>query len=116
MFKFTTTKPFFAALAVCMSITYALTTHAASQMIDRIVAIVDLTIITQSELDDRLNKIVTRSQAANVNLPPMNILRSQVLDQLVLETLQINTARRFGAEATDQEVMSAINNILQQRK
>lgn len=116
MFKLTTTKSFFAALAVCMSITYALTTHAASQMIDRIVAIVDLTIITQSELDDRLNKIVTRSQAANVNLPPMNILRSQVLDQLVLETLQINTARRFGAEATDQEVMSAINNILQQRK
>lgn len=116
MLKLTTRNLFTVVFTLCLSIALSTQAHAESKMIDRIVAIVDLTIITQSELDDRIEKIVSRSQAANVNLPPTKVLQDQVLDQLILETLQINTARRYGAEATDQEVAAAINNILQQRK
>ena len=88
---------------------------AAMQLLDRVVAVVDQTVISQSELDNRLGKIVARSEAANINLPPMATLREQVLDQLVLETLQINLAVRYGAIATDQEVYSAIQGMLKQR-
>lgn len=94
----------------------AFQSQAALQMIDRVVAIVNLSIISQSELDDRLEKIKARSAAAGVKLPPNGILKEQVLDQLIQETLQMNTARQYGAVATDQEVSQAIQGILQQRK
>lgn len=88
-------------------------TFAAIELIDRVVAVVDQTVISQSELDDRVSRIMARSQAANINLPPMATLKEQVLDQLISETLQINLANRYGAVATDQEVYAAIERIMQ---
>ena len=89
--------------------------YAAPKLLDKVVAVVDRSIISQSELDGRILRITARSQAGNVNLPPIEVLREQVLDQLILETLQINLAQRYGAIATDQEVFAAIQRIMQQQ-
>ena len=86
--------------------------HAEVEMLDRIVAIVDETTVTQSELDRRLNDVVNRVRAAGGQLPPLSILRNQVLDQLVSETLQLNTAARYGVKATDQELRQSLNSIM----
>ena len=85
------------------------------EMLDRVVAIVDKRTITQSELDERLDEIVSRSQNANIKLPAMSVLRQQVLDQLILETLQLNVAQRYGVTTSDEEVLNAIRRLMSQR-
>ncbi len=90
--------------------------HAEIQMLDRIVAIVDQTTVTQSELDGRIEDIVMRSSAAGVNLPEISVLRKQVLDQLVQEALQINISQRYGIQTSDEEVLQSLKNIMAQQK
>ncbi len=90
--------------------------NAEIQMLDRIVAIVDDTTVTQSELDSRVLEIMTRSQKQGVNLPAANVLRTQILDQLVLETLQLNMAQRYGVKTTDEEVLDTVRRIMAQNK
>lgn len=103
------------AVVIALVSSFSQPAFAAIQLLDSVVAVVDQTVISKSELDGRLSKIAARSEAAGINLPPMATLREQVLDQLVLETLQINLAIRYGAIATDKEVFDTIQGILQQR-
>ncbi len=102
--------------ALLVSLLLSTSALAEIEMLDRIVAIVDQTTISQSELDARMQEIITRSQAAGVNLPSMSKLREQVLDQLILETLQLNMARRFGIQTSDEDVIRSIRGIMQQRQ
>jgi peptidyl-prolyl cis-trans isomerase SurA len=90
--------------------------RAEIQMLDRIVAVVDRTTIPQSELDSRIVDIVQRSKAGNIGLPPMNVLREQVLDQLITETLQLNAAGLYGVITSDAEVNQSIANIQRQNR
>jgi Parvulin-like peptidyl-prolyl isomerase len=85
---------------------------AAPQMLDRIVVIVDKSVITQSELDSRMLEIAGRAEKAGMRLPPRDVLQKQILDQLVSETLQINMAERYGIEIPDAEVNGTIQNIV----
>lgn len=87
----------------------------AIEMLDRVVAVVDQQVVTQTELDTRVKEIMIRSQSAGVALPPEAVLKEQVLDQLISETLQLNAARRYGVTVSDQEVLNALNNILRSR-
>lgn len=96
----------------------ALTTLAVSQrgfaqpqMLDRVVVVVDKSVITQSELDQRLESIAERAAQANMRLPPRDILQKQVLDQLISETLQLNMAKRYGIEISDADMNAAVENI-----
>lgn len=97
------------------SLVCALEAHAEIQLLDRVVAIVDNSIIPQSKLDDRIKDIAIRSKANNVQLPPLSTLRSQVLEQLVLETLQLNTAQRYGVTVDDEEVIEQIRKLMTDR-
>lgn len=81
--------------------------------LDRVVAVVDNRAITQTELDNRVNEIQARSQAAGMRLPPEDVLNKQIIDQLISETLQLEMAARYGVQVSDREVNTAIGNILQ---
>lgn len=89
---------------------------AAVEILDRVVATIDQDVITQTELDSRVNEVKQRSQGAGVRLPPADVLKEQILDQLISETLQLSTARRYGVTITDQEVLNAMRNLLKNRK
>lgn len=102
-------------LAVGLLASSAFSAHAEIQMLDRVVAIVDDTTITQSELDTRINDVFNRIRAAGAALPARSAIRKQVIDQLVTETLQLNTAALYGVSATDQEVLEAINGLMAER-
>ncbi len=89
--------------------------YAEVQMLDRIVATVDQDVVTQSELDQRVEEIEKRSEASGMRLPPKSVLREQILDQLINETLQLAAANRYGVRVSDQEIIDAISNILTTR-
>ncbi len=81
------------------------------QLLDRIVAVVNDGVVLQSDLDETLRQITAQLRAQNIALPPPNVLRSQVLDQLVSEEIQSQRADKAGIKVTDEQVNDALARI-----
>lgn len=88
--------------------------YATPTPIDRVAAIVDDNIIMASELNEKVdffrNDIAKRSN----QLPPDDILRQQVLERLVLESIQLQMADRAGLRVDDDTLNQTIEKIAQQ--
>ena len=65
----------------------------------------------QSELESKLRSIRTKLQASNTELPPEEVLRSQVLDHLINEQIQLQMAKRAGAQVSGQELDQMVDRI-----
>ena len=85
------------------------------QLLDRIVAIVNDGVVLESDLDAMTRQITGQLRAQNVALPPQKVLRSQVLDQLVLDEIQAQRAARGGIKVSDEQVNDALANIAKQQ-
>lgn len=90
--------------------------HSQQQSLDRIVANVNKTVITQSELDEAIEKIKKQLSASHTPIPPAAILRKQVLDQLINRKLQLDLAEQMGIHVTDADVTKAINSVAQKNR
>ena len=86
------------------------------QPIDRIVAVVEDDVILQSELNDAVAAIQQQYASQPGQLPPIDVLRKQVLDRLVLMKLQLQRADDQGVRASDAEVDQAVQNVATQNK
>ncbi len=90
----------------------AATLAAAVKPLDQIVAVVNDDVITLSELDARLQEMLAQlEQKGATNLPPLKILREQVLERMISKRLQLQTAERLGLQVDDDTVTKAIANI-----
>ena len=87
---------------------------AAVTPVDRIAVVVDDSAILQSEIDKRLADVQFQFAQRKSPLPPDDVLRKQVIEQLVLETLQVNMATRAGIRIDDAELNSALTEIAKQ--
>lgn len=82
--------------------------------LDKIVAIAEDDVILQSELDRAVAQIQAQIQRNNPQqLPPMDVLRSQMLDRLIMNRLQIQRAQSTGIRVTDNDIDQAIARIAQ---
>ncbi|MCW8809065.1 MAG: peptidylprolyl isomerase [Rhodanobacter sp.] len=88
----------------------------ASQTLDRIVAVVNDDVILQSELNQAVLSVQKQYASQPGQLPPMNVLRKQVLDRLVLMRLQVQKAQDQGIHIADADVERAVNAVAQQNK
>ncbi|MEX2963931.1 peptidylprolyl isomerase [Microbulbifer sp. TYP-18] len=86
---------------------------AQVQQLDAVVAVVDDDVVMASELQQRLNTIMTQISAQQVEAPPIEILRRQVLEQLIIERLQLQMAARAGVTVADNELDQAIARVQQ---
>ena len=86
--------------------------HSGTEL-DRIVAVVNDDVILESELDKRVADITQQISARNTALPPIDVLRKQVLDQMVTAKLELQQAADKGITVSDDEVNQAINRIAQ---
>jgi peptidyl-prolyl cis-trans isomerase SurA len=86
---------------------------AAVQPLDQIVAVVNEDVITLSELNTRMREMVAQLNKKNANLPPIEILREQVLERMISKRLQLQTAKKLGLSVDDAMVTKAIANIAQ---
>lgn len=96
-------------LATCFSV--AAVGHTEPQPLDKVIAVVDKSVIMQSELDERLSQVVQNARANNLALPDMDTLRKQVLDHLISEHLQLQMAQRVGFQVSDEQVNQSIEQI-----
>jgi len=85
--------------------------QAEEQLLDRIIAVVDESVVLESELVRRSNSIISQIKARKQAVPSIEILRKQVLDRLVIETLQLETAQRVGVRINDRELNATLEKI-----
>ena len=80
-------------------------------LLDKVIAIVDDEIIMQSELAQRVNSITKRLQRQNTSLPSPSVMKQRVLDQLILESIQLQLAKRSGIRIGDAQLNTTLENI-----
>lgn len=86
-------------------------THADLQPLDRVVAIVENDVILQSELNTRFGEVKGKMANQRGGLPPDAELRKQLLDHLILESIQLQMGERAGVRINDSQLNEAISNI-----
>jgi peptidyl-prolyl cis-trans isomerase SurA len=84
--------------------------------LDKVVAVVGEGVITQSELDEQVASIVDRLQRQNQAPPPAAALRSQVLDRLIIQELQLQRAERMNIKISDEQLNAAIAEVASRNK
>ncbi len=102
--------PIRAFLAFFLMLFCALNVSAA-ELLDRIVAVVEDQPILQSELDEATLATLTQLRNKGITPPPLDTLRKRVLEQLILEKIQLQRAKRRGIQITDDEVNAQLSQI-----
>lgn len=90
--------------------------NAAISTVDRIVAIVNDDVILESELNTRLKTVQGQLQQRNTKAPSESVLRRQVLERLIMSSLQLQVAERGGIRVDDKALNASINGIANQNK
>ena len=88
----------------------------AMELVNRIVAVVNDDVITAVELDDRVQAISTQIQKRGIPLPPENVLRKQVLEQMIMDRIQLQYAAEVGLKVDDDQLNKAIERIASENK
>jgi peptidyl-prolyl cis-trans isomerase SurA len=84
--------------------------------LDRIVAIVDQTVVTEQELESRITTVTAQLKKQGTELPAENILRKQILERLITDTLQIQYAAQTGLKVDDNQLDKTIERIAEQNQ
>ncbi|WP_419811636.1 peptidylprolyl isomerase [Bacterioplanoides sp.] len=88
--------------------------QAAPVSIDHVVAVVDDDILMDSELQLRIGEVKRQNRGAQ--LPAATVLRTQVLERMILESIQLQMADRGGIRIADTELNNAIRRIASQNQ
>ena len=97
-----------------LAITASSVLSAAPVTLDRVTAIVDDSVIMESELKARIASV--QNQNKGKPLPPESVLRAQVLERLILESIQLQMADRGGIKISDQQLTDTLNRIAKQNR
>ena len=89
---------------------------AEPQLLNAVVAVVNNDVITTDELAERTHSAALNLRRQKIQLPPMQQLRVQVLEQLILERAISQRARETGIRVDDGIVNATIEQIAQQNK
>ena len=86
--------------------------------IDRVIAIVNDDVITKGEFDTRIGALraeldTARGGDQSLPMPPEEVLREQLMERLVVESLQLQLGDRMGIEMGEEELLAAAGQIAQ---
>jgi peptidyl-prolyl cis-trans isomerase SurA len=84
--------------------------------VDRIVAVVNKDVITQSELDERVAFVERELRRQGTALPDPKQLERQVLDRLIIERAQLELAHSNGLKIENAQLDAAIERIAERNK
>jgi peptidyl-prolyl cis-trans isomerase SurA len=87
---------------------------AAPTPIDTIAAVVDEDVVLNSELEQRLADIRYQYRNRQQGLPPEDVLKKQVLEQLIVQRIQLSQAERAGVRIDDNSLNAYLNDVASQ--
>lgn len=107
--------PVFAiALLISTSITVNAADKPSIEKMDRIIAVVDQSVITERELMDRMESVKAQMIKKGAELPPEDVLQKQILERLVVDNLQLQLAAQTGIKVDDTQLDKTIERIAEQ--
>lgn len=89
---------------------------ARTVALDKVIAVVDSDVVMASELNQRMQMVVSQLQANQTQMPAEDVLRSQIIDQLVTESLQLQIGNRVGVDISEAELDAAVERMKQANK
>ncbi len=105
------------ALLVGLGLAYQFNVQAAEVIkMDRIVAIVDQAVVTEQELESRIATVTAQFKKQGAELPAEAILRKQILERLITDTLQLQYAAQTGLKVDDNQLDKTIGRIAEQNQ
>ena len=87
---------------------------AQIEVLDQVVAIVDDDIILASELQERLTGVRSTMESRGVEVPSDDVLIRETLDRLILDSIQLQLANRYGVRIPDQQLDEAMTRLARQ--
>lgn len=84
--------------------------------IDRIVAIVDQSVVTEQELESRMRTVVAQLTKQGTELPEESVLRKQILERLISDALQLQYASQTGVKVEDSQLDKTVERIAEQNQ
>ncbi|TKI08729.1 peptidylprolyl isomerase SurA [Martelella alba] len=87
---------------------------AAPQPMDRVAAVVDNSVVLESDVDGLLNSVKRNAEEAHQQLPDDATLRHQILDRLIMDNIVLELAKRANITVTDDQLTQSINHIAEQ--
>jgi peptidyl-prolyl cis-trans isomerase SurA len=96
--------------ALITSLVFSLNASSA-EIIDRVAVVVDDDVIMETELQERIQQIAYKAQQQGSQLPPASEVRKQIMDQMILESLQQQMGRRAGVRISDQQLNQAMTTV-----
>ena len=103
-------RPFFTAAILLLLSGAAL----SDTLLNRVAAVVDDGIILEGELNDRIAYISQDFIKRGAALPPSYVMREQVLERLILESIQLQLADRGGLRIDENKLNQTLERIAQQ--
>ncbi|HEX4779343.1 MAG TPA: peptidylprolyl isomerase [Usitatibacter sp.] len=82
--------------------------------VDRIVAVVNDEVITQNDLNERVNLVIKQLQRQGSQVPSSDTLSRQILERMVNDLVQIQMAKENGVKVDDATLDKTIERIAQE--
>ena len=91
---------------ICLFIFFSLNATAAKEVLDKIAVIVGDGVVLESQFNLKFNRYIQEFSKQNPNqpLPPESFLKKQILENLIIEELLFQKAKKFGVRISDQEL------------
>ncbi|HDZ54981.1 MAG TPA: molecular chaperone SurA [Pseudomonas xinjiangensis] len=99
-----------ALIGLCAGLFLSTSLQAQVVPLDRVAAIVDNDVVMASQLEERMGAVRQQLSERDTELPPDDILKRQVLDRLILESIQLQMGDRAGIRIED----ASLNQTMQQ--
>lgn len=94
-----------------LCLVFASFTQAQEQSLDKVAVIVDQGVILESEIQLLLKNVKSNAIRNNQTLPSDSVLRTQAIERLITQNLQMQRAERMGIQVSDPQLEQTINNI-----
>ena len=107
---------FFQHVIGAVAFSAALSANAQVVPLDSVVAIVDEDIILSSEVRDRVQQIKASAAQRGMELPDDETLVQETLDRLILESIQLQLADRYGIRIPDAQLDQSMARVAAQNR
>jgi peptidyl-prolyl cis-trans isomerase SurA len=86
-------------------------TQKSGVLLDKVVAVINEGVVTQGELEEQIAVITQRLREAKTALPAAPVLRTQILERLVMQQVQLQKAERAGMKVSDEDLNAALTEL-----
>lgn len=90
--------------------------QAKEEELDKVVAIVNASVVLKSEVQSLLKNIKAQAKKNKQALPSDKALRTQVMDKLINDSLILQLGERMGVQISDAQLDQTIGNIAKENK